>query len=239
MKKIFTFLVLSLSSIGFSQQGELHHEGQPIGSTFAIDSASSSIDHFAGDFYIVNTGVVDLNITTTRYQRAITNGWTEFVCDCDFCPAATGIVWESPSHPIIQPGDSCILQPKVYPNGIDGCAVLSYKVEGQNHTFIDSIEITFTIAGSTCNVGTKEIVNNQFNFSVYPNPASNVLNVTVENLDGKASVSVFDIVGNEVVKSNLVNGKNTLNIENLTAGIYFYSIRKDNSIIETKKIVVQ
>lgn len=239
MKKIFTILLVSLSSIGFSQQGELHHEGQPIGSTYAIDSATSSVDHLEGDFYIINTGAVALDITTTRYQRTITNGWTEFVCDCDFCPAATGVVWESPSHPTIQPGDSCILQPKVYPNGIDGCAVLSYKVEAQNHTYLDSIEITFTIAGATCNVGTKEVVSNQFKFSVYPNPATNVLNVAVENLDGKASVSVFDIVGNEVMKSNLVNGKNSLNIENLTAGIYFYTIRKDNSIIETKKIVIQ
>ena len=112
-------------------------------------------------------------------------------------------------------------------------------VEAQNHTFIDSIQVTFTIGGVNCILGNKSLSKNDFKFSVYPNPATDVLNINIENLEGNASVSVYDIVGKQVATSKLNNGTNTLNVENLTAGVYFYSIRKDNTIIETKKVVIQ
>ncbi len=242
MKKIITLLLISVSSFGFSQQGELHHEGQPIGATFAIDSSSSTIDHFASDLYIVNTGGVALNISFSRTRRHHQSGWTDQVCDCLICfNADDATVWNRPASPPVSvaPGDSCILQPKVYPHGINGCAIYSYVIEAQNHTFIDSVEVTYTIGGASCFSGNDELKSNEFQFSVYPNPATDVININVENLKGKATVTVYDIVGNEVVNSNLINGKNTLNIESLTSGIYFYTIRKDNAIIETKKIVVQ
>lgn len=242
MKKIVTFLLLSVTSFGFSQQGELHFEGQPIGSTFSIDSANASIDHFAADFYIVNTGSVALDISFTRIRRYHKSGWTDQVCDCLICFNTDDVTeWTRPTSPpvSIAPGDSCILQPKVYPNGVNGCGIYTYVVEAQNKTFIDSITVTYTLGGINCFLGNDELKANEFQFSVYPNPATDVININVDNLKGNATVTIYDIVGNEIVNSNLVNGKNTLNIENLTSGIYFYTIRKDNAIIETKKVVVQ
>jgi len=37
----------------------------------------------------------------------------------------------------------------------------------------------------------------------------------------------------------LINGKNTLNIENLNPGVYFYSIKRNGNVIETKKLIVR
>lgn len=229
---------MGIGVITYAQQGELHHNGGQAPLTFAIDSASASIDHFATDFYIVNTGSVNLDITTTRVQQHTTAGWSEYVCDCDFCPLATGTVWESPSNPSIAPGDSCLLQPKVYPNDIDGCAIYTYHVEAQNHVFIDSVQITFTIAGMNCFLGENELEQTP-SFSVYPNPATDIVNVSVNNMSGNSSFILFDIVGKEIMNANLINGVNPIDVSNLTPGVYFYSIKNDNNIIETKKVVIK
>jgi len=237
----FLFLLIAIPVV-YGQQAELHHNGQPVGSTFTIDSVDASIDHFAADFYIVNTGSTNIDISFSRTRKAHTNGWTDQVCDCLICFNATDItVWERPSSPpvTITPGDSCILQPKVYPNTIDGCAIYNYIVETSSKTFLDSIQVTYTFSGNPCVVGQNELNVNQAQFSVYPNPADDVLNVNATNLKGKATVTLYDIVGKEVLSKNLVNGNNTLNIEDLKSGVYFYSIKKENENIETKKIVIQ
>lgn len=239
MNKIYTLLFLAVTMMGYSQQGELHYEGQPVGSTFAIDSATASVSHpFIADFYMVNKGAVDLNITMTRYQKHTTFGWTDFLCDCDLCPPASETVWESPSYPVIAPGDSCIFQPKVYSNGINGCAIYNYVIEAQNHTFIDSIEITFTIAGINCFLGEEEI-ETPLAYSVYPNPAKEILNIDIQNTTNNTSIVVFDIVGKKVAEKNLANGNNKLNIESLKSGVYFYSLIRDENILETKKLIVR
>ena len=74
-------------------------------------------------------------------------------------------------------------------------------------------------------------------YSVYPNPAADVLNISVS--ENNTSISIYDIVGKNISEMKLVNGNNTLNIENLNAGVYFYSIKRNGIIIETKKLVIQ
>jgi len=238
MKKIFTLLLLSITTLGFSQ-GELHFEGQPIGPTLSIDSAVSSIDHFQADLYIVNTGSTPLEIRFSRTRKYHKNGWTDQICDATICFNADDIKsWSRPNNPplTIPVGDSSIFQVKVKPHGIDGCSIYSYKVEAQNHMFIDSIDVTYTIGGINCFLSDNEIIT-ALAVSVYPNPANNVLNISIS--ENNTSISIFDIVGKNVSEMNLVNGKNTLNIENLNPGVYFYSIKRNGNIIETKKLIVK
>lgn len=239
MKKIFTiFSILTLMG-GIAQQGELHHEGVAIGPTFAIDSATSSIDHFQMDMYIVNTGTVPLEISFTRVRDYHKNGWSDQLCDDLICfPVDDAASWDRPATPAltIPVGDSSIFQPKVYPNGVDGCSIYSYIVEGQNKVAIDDITITYTIGGVNCFLGEEEL-EETLDYSVYPNPVNDILNVNIS--ESNTSIKIYDIVGKEVVGMDLVNGKNQLNIENLKSGVYFYSIRKGSDIIETKKLVVR
>ena len=239
MKKIFTIISVLTLMGGIAQQGELHFEGQPVGATFAIDSTTSAIDHFQMDMYIVNTGSVPLEISFTRVRDYHKNGWSDQLCDDLVCfPVDNASSWDRPVSPAltIPVGDSSIFQPKVYPNGVDGCSIYSYVVEGQGKVAIDNITITYTIGGVNCFLGQEEL-EEELQYSVYPNPVNDILNI---NMTGKnTTIEIFDIVGKKVTRMDLLNGKNQLNVESLKSGVYFYSIMKNGDLIETKKIVVR
>jgi hypothetical protein len=84
--------------------------------------------------------------------------------------------------------------------------------------YLDNINIT---ANTTTGIG----VNNAFaDVSVYPNPAHNSISVSVtENVN---SVSVVDIIGQQVVAQQKLSGAQVQNIDitNLAPGIYFMKI---------------
>ena len=70
---------------------------------------------------------------------------------------------------------------------------------------------------------------------VYPNPVSNgVLNVE-SNLNNEKTISIFDVLGKEVIRTTTVNS--TINIANLNSGIYIVKITEGEKTA-TKKLVV-
>jgi Leucine-rich repeat (LRR) protein len=73
--------------------------------------------------------------------------------------------------------------------------------------------------------------------SVYPNPAKNSVNIDLSGLD-KATVEVSDINGRQLFTQKLNATSNTVNIENLAAGIYAFKI-SSNQGTTTSKIVKQ
>jgi hypothetical protein len=73
-----------------------------------------------------------------------------------------------------------------------------------------------------------EVVNS---FSVYPNPAKNVLHVITNN---NASFSLISEDGKILLTSN-INKAGVINISNLAAGVYYL---KNNNTNTTKKISV-
>lgn len=256
MKKIFTLLSVSIGLISFSQI-ELHKDGISLGNTMAIDSANSSIDHFAlgktittivgldttiteHEVFIVNTGTTDETITYQRVRRYHKAGWTDQVCDALICYDTDNVdIWNRPANPplTIPAGDSSIFQPKVFPNGINGCSIYTYIIKsGDFDTFSDSLQVTYTIGGIDCFLGNDEI-ETALAYSVYPNPANDILNISIA--ENNTSITIFDIVGKNVSEMELVNGNNTLTIEHLNPGVYFYSIKRNDHIVETKKLVIQ
>jgi hypothetical protein len=66
--------------------------------------------------------------------------------------------------------------------------------------------------------------------SVYPNPASEVLYVNVENV---ISVEIYDILGHNVLTST----ESYIELRGLEAGIYFVKVRSDNAMKTTKLVV--
>ena len=54
--------------------------------------------------------------------------------------------------------------------------------------------------------------------------------------NAEMSVQIFDIVGKEVVKSNVMN--NTVNVSGLNAGVYIVKITEEGKTA-TRKLVIQ
>ncbi len=81
--------------------------------------------------------------------------------------------------------------------------------------------------------------NNDFtitNFNIYPNPTSTgFVNITSTNADAM-SVSVFDMLGKQVINKTISN--NRLDVSSLNAGMYIVKISQNNATV-TKKLVIK
>jgi hypothetical protein len=88
------------------------------------------------------------------------------------------------------------------------------------------IESTLGLAGNT-----KENM-----ISIYPNPSSDVLNVTVAS---KAKVQILDLNGKSIgaVKNVNANEKQVIDVKNLAAGVYMVKIYNDK-FVKTQRVVI-
>ena len=80
------------------------------------------------------------------------------------------------------------------------------------------------------NVGINENVANQV--SIYPNPTSDVLNISTNSND-LSELTVKDITGKTVLSQNFIN-KITINTENYSKGIYLIDVKNDLGTVSEK-----
>ena len=71
---------------------------------------------------------------------------------------------------------------------------------------------------------------------IYPNPAKDVLNIDL-SWDW-ANVSITDVSGKQLLKTDIHNGKNKLNISNLTPGCYLLSFKSLKNETFTQKVII-
>ena len=67
-------------------------------------------------------------------------------------------------------------------------------------------------------------------FSVYPNPANSVLNVKADDVK---DIEILNMLGQTVATTNV----NTINVANLTNGVYFVRVNFNNGEVATQKFV--
>ena len=78
--------------------------------------------------------------------------------------------------------------------------------------------------------------------NAYPNPANNVVSFDYDMPFNAqtASVAIYNIMGQEVVRENINVGGSRLdiNVSDLTDGVYFYSLIVNNQAVKTSKLVI-
>ncbi|MFM7681652.1 MAG: T9SS type A sorting domain-containing protein, partial [Bacteroidota bacterium] len=80
-------------------------------------------------------------------------------------------------------------------------------------------------------------IENAFGLSVYPNPANELINVSL-NKSTNATISVVDVAG-KVVKTASINGlTSSINAADLTNGVYYVTIT-DGTSVATEKVVIK
>ena len=84
------------------------------------------------------------------------------------------------------------------------------------------------------NVGINENVIN--NVSIYPNPTSDVLNISTNSND-LSELIIKDITGKVVLNQNF-NSKIIINTENYAKGVYIIDVRNNLGIV-SEKISIQ
>lgn len=72
--------------------------------------------------------------------------------------------------------------------------------------------------------------------SIYPNPATNILNIELSNFQNTDTLNIFDITGKLVRSVPMQNSKSTIAIGDLTAGLYLIQLKDERF---TRKLIVK
>jgi hypothetical protein len=76
-------------------------------------------------------------------------------------------------------------------------------------------------------------------FTVYPNPASESVNLILANTDATGfDVAVVDVLGKTILKSNFQSNEAKLDITSLNSGVYFINVVTDGKQ-STKKLIIR
>lgn len=73
--------------------------------------------------------------------------------------------------------------------------------------------------------------------SVYPNPAVSTINFQLNNNEVDL-IKIFDISGREITALQVSSALESVNTENFEAGVYFYQIINNGTILKTDKFTV-
>lgn len=71
---------------------------------------------------------------------------------------------------------------------------------------------------------------------VFPNPANN--SIQIENINSNFNITIYDVFGNLVLRKKYSSENKTINLEAISNGIYYISIKTDEKIY-TKKLIIQ
>ncbi|WP_396192650.1 FG-GAP-like repeat-containing protein [Flavobacterium sp.] len=104
-------------------------------------------------------------------------------------------------------------------------------VDTINNPTINSV--VNVVEGSSLAVG--EFASN--GFTVYPNPAKNILNITVNDGISMKSAQIYDLTGRMVLESNFTN--EAINVSSLMTGNYILLMKDDNGKVYSQKFIKQ
>jgi hypothetical protein len=242
MKKIITCLGLFTIALGANAQGiEIYlPDGVAVVSGTVIE-LNSTEDGMHQEFDIENVSGAELNLRIERFKVTELEGTEDYLCwganpETGACYSAGAV---SPHNPWITPDTSALadgargwLATYHVTNGFSGCAQYRYYVINDANTRLDSVDVLYC---STVSIEEEVKVD----VSIYPNPASNFVNIVMENAINNVDFTLYNILGDAVLTVNLNAGTNKVELSELPNGVYFYSIMKEGNILETKKLIVR
>ncbi len=88
-----------------------------------------------------------------------------------------------------------------------------------------------------CNTITTVIETTSINISIAPNPASDILNIS--NTEFATDYIITNYYGDIVANGTLSEGRNSININDLSSGMYFIQLSNDNGMVKSEKIIVK
>ncbi|HEX7413254.1 MAG TPA: T9SS type A sorting domain-containing protein [Bacteroidia bacterium] len=80
-------------------------------------------------------------------------------------------------------------------------------------------------------------INNEV--TVYPNPASTIMNVELRMQNEKHTLVITDMLGNAIYHSTLNTQHNTINVADLAEGVYTISITTNQGVVNKRLVIVR
>lgn len=246
MKKLL-LSVITLCSIGFAgaQTFAIYDYGTTTdisGST--ITFITDGTTPFESHLTVENISDSPLNIKIRRTQITNFNSVvSEQVCwgpvpdpswqgTCiDF--NSNNTFWSTPNATVLNDENVGDIKIHVAPTMSSAGAHYRYYIEGTdaNHTKYDSIDVKINSVAAV-----KEVKN--VSFSVYPNPATDMITLNVQGVGSDNTVKLIDVLGNVVFEDNMSTTKK-IDVSTFKNGVYILSVSNNGSLMQTKRIVVR
>ena len=85
------------------------------------------------------------------------------------------------------------------------------------------------------------IRSNREQIQVFPNPASDRINIKLDNevsIDNHTDFELFDAFGKKVIQQSILNNTTSIRVDHLPSGIYFYKIKGDKQVLKSDKLLI-
>jgi sugar lactone lactonase YvrE len=106
-----------------------------------------------------------------------------------------------------------------------------------NLYFADNVNNRIRKVSNATSLGIEQFHNN-IQVTVYPNPASQVLNITfTKNTESSNTIKLVNLIG-QTIYSNVIDKSEVIDISGFTKGIYMLVVTDDNNTV-TKKIIIE
>ena len=123
---------------------------------------------------------------------------------------------------------------------VAGTGSLTYTITSNgcsNFRSINGAVSTTCLGHRGTDANTSELKNDN-EFSVYPNPAKSTVRLQMNKLIGKGQVTITNVYGKQVKVQELSLGNNSIDINNLSKGLYIVSV-STNEGTQSKKLIVE
>ena len=239
-----------VSSYNTSYEFEVTHENAP-----ALESVGMKSSYFGeSDYFFPNSELINYNhynydwfymhFLDNRKITVRTGAWK---------PGSKGVY--TFSFAVVKAGPHCAEVGQLYKGslkvgGYNGHVGLTAKDTVAFDTFTIYVDTTY-VGASTSNFDNTAIVTTApdeepaeakaINMNVYPNPASNNVNVVMTGVKGQTVITVHDMSGKAVTSMKVDVDSNgqviNLPVDNYSQGIYFIKV-VNGSAIMTKKLII-
>ena len=201
----------------------------------AVNSGTTTVSFSSPGTYTIslaacqgtNCSTASTSITVNALPTILTSTSKTLICKGESvnltASGATSYTWNtSATTTIIVVSPTVTTTYTVSGTGLNGCT--------------NSTTITQNVSQCT---SIQDLPNDSFSVIIYPNPASDLLNIDLRNSNiDKGILQIINTLGKVVVSEAFNSNNLKININNLTAGIYFVKITSENKQV-VKRISIQ
>lgn len=238
-KSIFTLVFLAV--MGWASAQSLQFELN--GHVFANDEMVFCFDYiedfgeFVQDMQIRNLSGNDLNVIVEREEVSVAEGSLNYFCwGLCFNPEVSV---SRPPVPVAAGDVSVVGALAFHYSPMESTGSSSIRYYAYDPEVEDSRVSIIIVFNSAEDVSERTFADMG---CAYPNPASSAVHFNYEVSAGvHASISVYNLLGQEVLKQDLTNiqGQAVLSVADLTEGIYFCNLKVDGRTVKTEKFIVR
>lgn len=246
MKKILFFLLVTFAvALGSAQNIRLHYDGNLFGNndTLLLFSSAGSNVYYIDIENTTSSAIqllVNINIITAvsdlqQFNYCIGEGCFDGdMLPFDACEIAAGTILSSEEHGLrafhinYDSGES------------QGISLVKFNFYDHNNP--ETITSLYVKIESSVGINDSEIF--IYNFLAHPNPANSETTIQYKtNLTnaGAAYINIRNLAGKTLIKIpvDLSDGKVTIPLNDLSSGIYFYSLEVFERTLVTKKLIIK